>query len=153
LKNYLLLILLLLVHTTTFAGSPNIIAEIRQNYNELKKIQPTLLKKSSIELGYSIEGAEFIYYVNNANKVLIVECEFLGETGKSSHEYYFKNDSLFFLFIKEENYNSPILSLVMSDEELKEMGMEKLDHDKSVFTEDRFYFHDDKLIKWLDNKK
>lgn len=151
---FLKILILLAFYSSIATSQPKSkIDLIRKDYYSLKELQPRLKKKSSIEFGYSTEGAEIVYFFNDNNEVLIVEAEFLGETGKAGHEYYFKNDSLFFLFVKREFYNAPILTSRMSENELEENGMEKLDFSKSRFSEDRYYFYDGELIRWLDNNR
>ncbi|KAA3617681.1 MAG: hypothetical protein D8M58_01005 [Calditrichaeota bacterium] len=145
------LIVVIIFSIISFAQSDKQITKIKENYYALKELQPDLEKKSIIEMGYSTGGAEFTFFINDFNQVLIVEAEFLGEIGKSNHEYYYKNDSLFFLLIIDEYYNSPVSSLSMTDEELKEDGMEMLDYSKSSVSENRYYFAKGQLIKWLDN--
>jgi len=147
------LLFLILCSSTVYSQVNKQIDLIKKDYYSLKELQPNLKKKATIELGYSTEGAGIIYYVNDNNEVLIVESEYLGETGKAKHEYYFKNGSLFFLFTKEEFYNAPISTLLLSKEELEESDFEKLDYGKSDFSENRYYFHNDRLIKWLDNNR
>ncbi len=123
---------------------------IKSNYYNLKTFQSKLNVKKIVDLSGSAEGAEIVYFFNDLNNVLIVEVEILGETSKSNQNYYFINDSLSFLFVCEEYYNAPTSTLLMSVEELEKNGMERLDHNKSAFSENRFYFFRGKLIKWVD---
>jgi hypothetical protein len=147
------LLLLALFSSIIYPQIEEQIELIKKDYYKLKELRPKLKKKSTVELKYSAEGATIDYFVNDNNQVLIIEAEFLGETGKANHEYYFKNDSLFFLFIKTELYNAPITTLFKPKDELEKDGLERQDPNKSRFLEDRYYFYNGELIQWLDNDR
>ncbi len=61
--------------------------------------------------------------------------KFYGETGQAREEYYFWDDRLFFVLRVESRYDKPLSGKVVSK------------------SEERFYFADDALIRWLDPAK
>jgi hypothetical protein len=71
----------------------------------------------------------------SGKQVVKIAATFYGETGRSTVDFYFHEDKLIFIFQKRFNYSKPMSGKIISTEE------------------DRFYFNDDNLIKWLDGKK
>jgi len=61
-----------------------------------------------------------------------------GEMGKSILEFYFKENKLFFVFAQDFKYDKP---MYIQGSEIKE----KL--------ENRYYFHEENLIRWMDSEK
>src|SRR6185295_18161187 len=57
---------------------------------------------------------------------------FYGETGRTVEEYYFWNGQLIFVLNTENRYDKPLSGKIVRK------------------VETRFYFKDDKLIRWLD---
>jgi hypothetical protein len=57
---------------------------------------------------------------------------YLGESGKASEEYYFWDGKLIFVLRTEFRYDKPLSGKVTAK------------------TENRFYFGNDKLIRWID---
>ena len=81
---------------------------IRNQFNELMLIKQSLKKKTLIVYAYSPSGRQLDYFIDEDDNVLIIDTEFLGETGRWEEEYYYYNDSLFFLHSVRGAYNSPI---------------------------------------------
>lgn len=104
--------------------------DINSNVNSYKKIKKDLMGESAE--GGKLEG----YYKNDELKKIIAT--YFGEMGKSIEEYYFWNNNLFFIFVQDYHYNMPSY--------LDDSKVDKID-------ENRYYFHNDKLIKWLDPDK
>ena len=150
-KILIILIATFLVGTTAHANEDQII-DIEKQCKYIKQNQSQLYKKSILSNEFSTEGAELIFYTNNNKHILLIVAEFLGETGRSKHEYYFNNDLLIFLLIEDERYNSRINTISMSESELEEYGVEKFDQSKSKFYKNLYYFHKKILIKWIDDK-
>jgi hypothetical protein len=84
--------------------------------------------------GFSTEGGSLKTweYMGHPKKIAI---EIFGEMGKTLEEYYFFDGDLIFAFQQAAEYESP--------------------HDAKVKTvrEDRFYFHQGTLLKWVDADK
>ena len=80
--------------------------------------------------GESAEGGELTAYFRDRS-VEKLSATFLGETGKAVEEYYFWNSELIFVHRVESRYTKPHSGVVKNK------------------TEERFYFADGKLIRWL----
>ena len=103
---------------------------INYNINSYKKVTKDLMDESTE--GGVLEG----YFKNGELKKIVVS--YYGEMGKLIEEYYFWDNDLFFVFTQEYSYNMPI-----------NMDGSKVDK----IYENRYYFHNDKLIRWLDPDK
>ncbi|MGZ8843672.1 MAG: hypothetical protein ACXW18_08415, partial [Pyrinomonadaceae bacterium] len=57
---------------------------------------------------------------------------FYGETGRATEEYYFWQGKLIFVLQTDHRYDKPLSGKIVKT------------------TENRFYFKDDKLIRWID---
>ena len=82
----------------------------------------------------SAEGGELTAYFSGQSLRKLV-AKFYGETGQAREEYYFWDDRLFFVLRVESRYDKPLSGKVVSK------------------SEERFYFADDALIRWLDPRK
>lgn len=81
----------------------------------------------------SAEGGEVTGYFSGKSLRKLAGA-FYGETGRSREEYYFWDDRLFFVLRVQWRYDKPFGKVVSKKEE-------------------RFYFADDALIRWLDPQK
>ena len=126
-----------LIMTRTSEDNTEELKRIRSQFNELMLIQPNLKIKSLIVYEYSSEGGELIFFTDDNDNVLIVYAELLGGTGRYKEEYYYHNDSLFFLHSVRGRYNSPI-------------SWETFDMNKTTYYASQYYFHNGSLIIWLD---
>ena len=82
----------------------------------------------------STEGGELTAYFSGQSLRKLV-AKFYGETGQAREEYYFWEDRLFFVLRVESRYDKPLSGKV------------------TTRSEERFYFADDALIRWLDPEK
>ncbi|MBO9632994.1 MAG: hypothetical protein J7578_07720 [Chitinophagaceae bacterium] len=137
----IVLILLHLVSFSCFAQSnnseENTIATIRKEFtainNPAKKYK---VVEAEVE-GLSTEGGSIKKYYDSTvlRKAILT---LYGETGTMVMEYYFTKDKLIFVYEKNTAYDKPIYQ-----------GKVKV-----VSTiESRFYFEDQKLIRWIEDKK
>lgn len=85
----------------------------------------------------STEGGEIIYHYKGQEIKKIVE-NIYGELGRAESTYYFWDAQLFFVFTQDYKYEKPVY---MEDNSIKEI------------VENRYYFHNGKLISWLDQEK
>ena len=114
----------------------NIISDIRREYKNINSDTNLIVIEKDFT-GLSTEGGIlFSYYDETILRKSVLR--FYGEMGKRVDEYYFKDGKLIFLFKKEFFYNQPIYI---------EDGFEI-----EKTEENRFYFHEEKLIMWLDNE-
>ncbi|WP_271769914.1 hypothetical protein [Aquimarina algiphila] len=103
---------------------------INYNINSYKKVKKDLS-------GESTEGGELEGYFKNVELKKIIT-SYYGEMGKLIEEYYLWNDQLFFVFTQAYSYNMP---MYMEDSKVIKIN------------ENRYYFYNDKLIRWLDSQK
>lgn len=82
----------------------------------------------------SAEGGELTAYFSGQS-LRKLEAKFYGETGQAIEEYYFWNDRLFFVLRVVSRYDKPLSGVIKSK------------------SEERFYFANDALIRWLDPQK
>ena len=81
----------------------------------------------------STEGGELTaYFLDQSLRKMVAKV--YGEMGQAREEYYFWDDRLFFVLRAESRYDKPFGKVVSKKEE-------------------RFYFADDALIRWLDPQK
>lgn len=82
----------------------------------------------------STEGGELKAYFSDQSLRKLV-AKFYGEAGQAREEYYFWDERLFFVLRSESRYDKPLSGKVKSK------------------SEERFYFANDALIRWLDPRK
>lgn len=107
------------------------IQTIREQYatiNKSVKKYKSVKKKLS---GLSAEGGELVAYFDGPKIMKIVATHY-GESGKAVEEYYYWDDRLIFVFRKDSIYDKPMSGKVARTEE------------------NRFYFGNDRLIRWVD---
>ena len=107
------------------------ISSIRARYAAINKnlARYRVVKKELS--GFSTEGGELVAYFDGPSVVKMAATH-LGETGRSVEEFYYRDGKLFFVFRRRETYDEPMSGKV------------------SKTAEDRFYFDDGRLIRWLD---
>lgn len=115
------------------AQGPDSIQAIRQQYANINRNAAKYQKVKKELLGFSAEGGELVAYFSGPSIVKIT-ATFFGEMGRATDEYYYLNDKLIFVFGKHSHYRAPLTGKVVRT------------------TEDRYYFKDDKLIRWIDEK-
>jgi len=113
------------------AQAPDAIQLIRQQYAAINK-RGTRYKKVRKELsGFSAEGGQLFAYFDGP-AIAKIAATYYGESGRTDEEYYYQNGKLIFVYRKESTYSRPMSGKVIRT------------------TENRFYFQNDQLIKWLD---
>ena len=136
-KTFFVAIVILASATHAFAafGTPQNekeIQSIRQSYAAINRNQARYRKVKKELSGFSAEGGVLTAYFEGANIVKIL-ATYYGEMGRTNEEFYYRDGKLIFVLRTELNYKRPLSGKVVST---------KLD---------RFYFHDDKLIRWIDS--
>jgi hypothetical protein len=115
----------------TRAQSTDPIETIRQRYAAINK-NVTLYRRVKKDLsGYSEEGGEMIAYFHGPT-IMKIAATFFGETGRSTEEYYYWDGKLIFVFRREARYDKPLSGKIVATKE------------------NRLYFKDDKMIRWID---
>jgi hypothetical protein len=113
-----------------------IIAAIRSDYKACNDSLPFFEKKEFTSFDESTEGSLVVayYYKSQVRKIIVTT---QGETGKAICEYYLKNSSLIFAFYYIVQYDRPFY----------EQGQKQI-----KLTENRFYFNENKLLRWIDER-
>lgn len=111
------------------------ITEIRRLYKETQDNRSTYKKLTQDDFENSSEGGELTAY-KNSTEVRLIEAKYYGHMGKSESEFYYLNGRIYFIFHKDFNYNMPP----------SESGY---DSDKTTLKESRYYFWNNKMIRWI----
>lgn len=106
---------------------------IRGKYESINKSLARYRAVKKELSGFSIEGGELTAYLDGTDIVKIAVTN-QGETYRSFEEFYYSDEKLIFVFVKEERYNEPYSGKVAKT------------------TESRLYFSDSKLIRWIEGK-
>lgn len=106
------------------------IQSIRQHYAQINGSVPRYKRVKKELTGFSAEGGELLAYFHGPSVMKMVATYF-GESGKATEEYYFWDGKLIFVLRTDFRYNKPLSGRVVKK------------------TENRFYFSNDKLIKWI----
>ncbi|WP_298611335.1 hypothetical protein [uncultured Thiothrix sp.] len=146
---YLILAVLLCLSFPSWADDPAI-EKIRQTYNQIHSSLNSL-KRSEFESGWqSTEGVEAVKYQDRQGKVNLIKVTAFGEMGKTMSEYYYQNQQVIFALEITKNYNTP---MYIDDKKAKELGIEPYDPKKTTTTENRYYFKQHKMIRWLEGSQ
>lgn len=116
------------------SGSPQTegsINAIRQHYAAINKRVGKYRKVKKRLSGFSLEGGELTAYFQGPAIMKIVAMHY-GEGGRTLEEYYYRDGKLIFVFEKVSQYDRPLSGKVVST------------------AENRFYYDNDKLIRWID---
>jgi hypothetical protein len=106
---------------------------IRQQYTAINKRVGKYRKVKKRLSGFALEGGELTAYFQGPAIMKIVAMHY-GEGGRTLEEYYYRDGKLIFVFEKVFQYDRPLSGKIVST------------------VENRFYYDDDKLIRWLDEK-
>jgi hypothetical protein len=133
--------LILIIVMLALSGSPALaltsgqaedpIASIRQHYAQINGKAARYRKVKKELSGFSAEGGTLLAYLDGPN-IMKIAATFFGETGRTSEEYYYWDGKLIFVLRRESRYSKPLSGKVVAT------------------NENRFYFKDDKLIRWID---
>ena len=128
---FLLALFILSAHGSANAQSDAAIETIRQHYAAINKNVPLYRRVKKDLPGYSEEGGELIAYFHGPT-IMKIAATFFGETGRSAEEYYYWDGKLIFVFRREARYDKPLSGKIVATKE------------------NRLYFKDDKMIRWID---
>ncbi len=104
---------------------------IRQHYAQINRNAAKYKKVRKDLSGFSAEGGVLVAYFEGAN-IMKIAATFYGETGKAAEEYYYWDGKLIFVLRTDSRYSKPLSGKVVKT------------------TVERFYFNEDKLIRWID---
>lgn len=102
-------------------------AEIERDLKDCRQVKRDLPEEST-------EGGQLTAYLKDSS-VRKLSANFFGEMGRTLMEYYFWDSQLIFVLRVESRYTKILSGVVKSK------------------TEERFYFADGSLIRWLDAEK
>lgn len=109
------------------------IAAIRQQYAMINKSASKYKSVKKDLSGFSTEGGSLVAFFDGP-KIMKIVANHFGESGKALEEYYYSDDRLIFVYRKDSVYTKHMSGKVART------------------TENRFYFSDDRLIRWIDEK-
>jgi hypothetical protein len=134
----LVLVIVLLLSAVSAGAADSGVEEkvkaIRVKYAQIEKGLKDARQVKRDLPGESAEGGELTAWFRDRS-VAKLSATFFGEMGKAQEEYYFWDSELIFVFRVESHYTEPMSGVVKNK------------------TEERFYFADGKLIRWLDAAK
>ena len=118
------------------SDTATIVKKIRADFSVINSKLKSFKRKNREVFDMSSERGEVIGYYD---KKLLVKAHsvFYGETGRVETDYYFNKTGLFFEYKKETYYDKPIY--------VKGFKTKKLE-------QNRYYFDNNVLIKWIFNK-
>lgn len=126
------------------------IKDIRAEYALVKNSITTFQRDSTAAPDSVLLDGDAFYYQDRQKNIRLIELRRQRTDGCQHHEYYFKNNKLFFVYKEVQEYNAPFW---MTADAFKEQGYELYDPQKTKIFENRFYFHENKLIRWLNPEK
>lgn len=126
------------------------ISLIRSEYQAIREALPGLVSEQAEILDLSTEGGEATAFRDPDGNIRLLALELFFDTGMTREEFYFSKGSLIFVLRARHQYNAPVY---FSQEEANLLGEEAFDAEKTTLSEDRFYFHHEKMIRWLDNDR
>ncbi len=140
---------LFFVSASSRAAEDASVTEIRKEYDSIRKAIPSMTSESMEALEPSTEGGEVTAYRTDGH-IRFIRSELYFESGKEIEEYYYKNGKLIFTLYEEHHYNVP---MYVTPKTAKETGSPAFDPKKTTITANRYYYKEDRLIRWLDEKK
>lgn len=140
----------LLVVCSTALAEESEIAAIRTEYQKVQAELPHFKQETKELEDYSLEGADAVAYRDKAGSIRLIKASLFHESGKEFMSFYYKGGKLFFALYITHRYNQ---NVNVTPEDAKESGLEPFDPKKTQVYEDRYYFSNTKLIRWLDENK
>ncbi len=142
---------LLIVTINSLNAEAFVESDIKYVRSEFNKINQLAYRMTPEHLDLPDKGAEVLVYKTEGRLIKLVAHHF-AEKEKPVKEYYFDGHGLFFAFISNHIYKDPVDWHKRKDNQNDNSS--GLIRDKPEISENRYYFKDDKLIRWLDpNKK
>lgn len=136
--------------TNRLVNGPLSIPFIRSEYQAIREALPGLATEQAEISDLSTEGGEAKAFRDTDGRIRLIELALYFDTGMTREEFYFSDGSLIFVLRARHAYNAPFY---LGQEEADAMGLEAFDANKASITEDRFYFEQEKMIRWLDDDR
>ena len=128
----------------------SMINDIRIKYKNIRDNFSTYDTTMAELWGESTDGGQAVAYYDG-EAIKLIEVTWFGEMGKRKIEYYFDNGQLFFAFNAEYDYNRPMYWDEKTAKEYEDN--EVFDDSKTKIKENRYYFNNGRLIRWLAKDK
>jgi hypothetical protein len=133
---FLLLILITIVSITA-QTEEELVLKIREQFKTTNTNLDTYLQVQKDIYSESVEGGTMTLYQTN-NETVLMHCEFYGEGGNIKEDFYYWNDELYFVYTVREGYDR---ASYLTGSQVVET------------VENRYYFNNGKMIRWLDKTK
>jgi hypothetical protein len=127
----------------------SVISVINARYSNARKNITSYDTSRIDEWGESSEGGEAICYFGKG-KMKLIAAGLFGETGRRKTGYYFDHSQLYFVLDSEYRYNR---SIYYDEKMAKENNDTAFDDSKTIVNENKLYFSNGHLIKWIVNNK
>lgn len=148
--NNIIFLLFTLFLSLSLPADESLIEKIRREYKAIRDAMPTYSKQNIEVSGYSTDGSVATVYRDNNSSIRLIISRLYGESGKVIEEFYYKDGNLFFAFSQSHQYNAPYS---VTEEIAKDISSPAYDPEKTVVTENRYYFANNRMIRWLDRDK
>jgi hypothetical protein len=149
-RAYSLIVFLFLAVCGVSVASETDIAQIKTEYQSIRAVLLNLKVEKVALDGYSTEGADAKAYRDGNGNIRFSRAELFFESGKEIGEYYYKDEKLIFSLYTTHRYNVPSY---LTPQRAKEIGIDAFDPKKTTISEDRYYYKNGKLIRWLGETK
>lgn len=124
---------------------------IRKEYQRIQQALPAF-KTETVELeDYALEGADAKAYRDKTGNIRLIKAGLFHESGKEYKNFYYHNGVLIFALYITHRYNQ---HTGITPEIAKKEGIEEaFDPKKTLITEDRYYFSNNRMVRWIDENK
>ena len=120
--------------TVVLLAAPDPIAAIREAYGRIERQLSEYRHVRHDLQDFSLEGGYLDAWFD-ASHLQKLRAMYYGETYRGSESYYFVSDTLVFMLETTERYDEPMSGHVVRRDQ------------------NRFYFHDQQLIRWVDSTR
>ncbi len=145
-----LMAITVLMFTASEADADPRISDIRKECRAIRDAVLTLHQETIEIIDCSTEGGIAMLFRDGNGSIRLIRVELYSRSGKEFNEYYYRNGLLIFALHEHHRYNMPFN---VSKEDAKKMGVDYFDPRKTRITEDRYYFDNGTMIKWLAEDK
>ncbi len=148
-KHYLIISLLAFSHFIS-ASNDSIIKSIRAKYVKINASVPQCRRVVKDIWGESLEGAEMDAFYQGQELQLVIVHHF-GEMYQTFTEYYYEQGKAFFVYQRSFQYNRPMYWDSITAKANQDTVV--FNFYKSRLEENRYYFNNGKLIRWINEFK
>lgn len=141
----------ILIFSNFSQADDSAINSIRKEYQLIQQGLPKF-ETETVELeDYALEGADAKAYRDKTGNIRLIKADLFHESGKEFKNFYYQNGKLIFALYITHRYNQ---HTGITPEIAKQEGIEEaFDPKKTLITEDRYYFLNNKMIRWIDENK